>query len=48
MEIGAKGSKRFTRILRLAGIPAEEKGITVVQKGAAPAAKKQVTVVWEA
>jgi hypothetical protein len=48
MEIGAKGSRRFIRVLRLSGIPEKETDITVVQKGVRSAAKKQVTIGWEA
>lgn len=48
MEIGAKGSRRFARVLRLAGIPEKEGDVTVVQKGVKPAAKRQVSVEWEA
>jgi hypothetical protein len=48
MEIGAKGSRKFIRVMRLAGIPEAEKNIIILQKGVASAAKKRVIVAWEA
>jgi hypothetical protein len=47
MEIGAEGRSGFLRILRLAGIPAGRKDVSVVQGGTDSQAKKKVVVGWE-
>lgn len=46
MELGAEGSKDFLRIMRLAGIPAGEKDVTITQEGHEVKTKK-VIIRWE-